>query len=781
MVVKRQNRFTAGWIEPKAVALNDYESYLAGADEMTNVVCLPEGGFRLRYGLRHLNKEARVLERLTDGVVITAPNGGTAANANDDDPDTLLTTANAIGTTDPYVVVHYDLGQLEPIGFVDIVNASLSVGQSDEFFIQGSADDAVWDNIGAAINLDTTPKTERRRSFNGYRYIRLVRIGATDLGAATVSIGEFHVWRQTGDISNVKMIRYKFNIDQRYLFVITDRNIAVYRNKTHQADLRATAITNNDIPYINWTYGGDRTLICNENFDVQEITRRGTDTDWTVAPWQVKNIPYYDFVPDNSQPNTTLTPSAVSGLVTLTAGAVTFQPGDVNQIIEGNGGRVRITEVTSATVVQGYAEIPFYNTTAIQANNWWLLRGYEPMWSATRGYPRSIAFYQQRTIIGGFRSRPRTVLASVTGDYFNFDTGLFRETDAILRDIDNEEPIVNILPHRALNLFTTGGESALLLPRGIPINQETFQFTPETEMGSEYGLRPVVSNGVIIFIQRGGNSVIQLVYDDQQQAFTATNLSRLASHLIRKPIAFDIRRSTLADEADTLLIVNNDGTLTNGVFINDENVRGFTLTTTNGTIKSVCADEEDVYYIVERYINGSPDLYLEYDDPASLSDASVIIEPVAPTNTFTGLWHLEGETVNVFADGVYLNDQVVVGGQIQTEQDVSDRVNIGLNFVPVVRTLPFEAPEMVGDRMGSMKRVVECRLWFYQSVGCFVNGNEVSFRRFNDQLLDQPLPVYTGNYRVEGLRGWDQYGQVTITQPKPLPLTVLALSLRVNT
>ena len=141
--------------------------------------------------------------------------------------------------------------------------------------------------------------------------------------------------------------------------------------------------------------------------------------------------------------------------------------------------------------------------------------------------------------------------------------------------------------------------------------------------------------------------------------------------------------------------------------------------------------------------------------------------------------HLEGKTVSVFADGLYLEDQVVVGGQITTEVDVEDYVHIGLPFTPTIQTLPFELMNNPYDQMGVKKRVSSVYLWLYNSMELRVNGINVTMRDYST-LVDQPLPVFTGIKRVEGLRGRDEYGQITIDQSKPLPFTLLALRLEDN-
>ena len=49
---QRQFSFTAGQLDKYMIARADIEHYLKGAIELTNVVCLPTGGFTLRGGLR---------------------------------------------------------------------------------------------------------------------------------------------------------------------------------------------------------------------------------------------------------------------------------------------------------------------------------------------------------------------------------------------------------------------------------------------------------------------------------------------------------------------------------------------------------------------------------------------------------------------------------------------------------------------------------------------------------------------------------------------------------
>jgi hypothetical protein len=58
-------------------------------------------------------------------------------------------------------------------------------------------------------------------------------------------------------------------------------------------------------------------------------------------------------------------------------------------------------------------------------------------------------------------------------------------------------------------------------------------------------------------------------------------------------------------------------------------------------------------------------------------------------STFSGLWHLEGQTVSVLGDGVVLDQAVVVDGEITLDDGVT-RCVIGLPFTCTAQTLPLD-------------------------------------------------------------------------------------------
>ena len=123
-----QANYTAGELDPDLTAREDADLYYTGAEYMRNVILSPHGGYRRRPGLLYRCGLVPVIEPIDltgGGITVTAPEGGTPANAIDGDPSTLLTTTTNLSTVDPYVVVHVDLGTAQSVRFADVRNLSL--------------------------------------------------------------------------------------------------------------------------------------------------------------------------------------------------------------------------------------------------------------------------------------------------------------------------------------------------------------------------------------------------------------------------------------------------------------------------------------------------------------------------------------------------------------------------------------------------------------------------------------------------------------------------------
>lgn len=779
-----QRKWTQGELDPKMLGRSDIEQYYGAAETMQNVITLTQGGFKRRGGLEHIDE---LLKQLTfvSSPTISAPNGGTGSNANDRNSATSLTTTNNVSTTDPYVVVKYDLGSAQTIGVVYIFNLALTVsGTSSEFFVQVSSDDVTYTSVGSALTLSTTAKDYSRRVEGTYRYVRLARIGSTDLTTNKVTLTDFNVYTQATN-SALRIIDFQFNTEQSYILAVTDKNIGVYLDGVLQVDVYAGVLTSSILSEINWAQSADTLLIFHEDINPLKVQRQGADDYWTVSNLTFDSIPYHAFTEVEQTGAAagfgTLTPSATSGTVTLTISSGTWPAGSPNQYIEGNGGVARILSKTSATVVQAYVEIPFYNTTAIANTDYNYLTGYEEVWSTTRGWPISGTFHTGRLWIGGSKQRPTTAWGSRVGIPFDFSLGTSLDDDGIEVTLDTDQlnRIVNVYSGRNLMFFTSGAEFVVPTQLNEPITPNNISALRQSRIGSQTGLRVQEVEGGVFYIQNGGQSIQEFIYLDTQQAFGNNFISLLSTHLVQNPTDFCLRRATSVDDGALLALVRSSGNATIGTIQRAQGIAAFTDHITDGTFIACGADYNDLYFGVTRN-----DLnYLERINDNHLLDASVRTTSGLPTDTFTVPSVLNGETCKVIADGSVLADVVPSGGSATIERNAEDYCEIGLNFTPIMKDLPAEFLEQK-TIIGRLLNIAEVVVRLYKTTSVSINGKNLSFKGFglagSGSPLDIPPPEFTGIKRMLGFRGWDNTAQVTITQTEPGPLTVLELSKRIT-
>lgn len=401
--------------------------------------------------------------------------------------------------------------------------------------------------------------------------------------------------------------------------------------------------------------------------------------------------------------------------------------------------------------------------------------GAEPAISATRGWPGAITFHAGRLYLGGFKSRPASLIGSKVGDFFNFDRGTALDDEGLYFTIDSDQvnAIQAMRSGRTLQVFTSGAEYAVTV--NPPITPKNFAIAEQTRRGSKRGVPVVEVDGAQIFVQRQGRALREFLFLDVEQAYRADTLSLLASHLIRDPVDMAVRKGSSRDDADHVLIVNADGGVTVMTTLRSQEVLAFTRwTTPGGSFRSVAVlDDARVYFTVER----AGSIRIERWDDDLLFDAGVV-EPNYPTSTIGGLAHLEGQAVAVNLDGANQDPQLVAGGAIALPRAAASNAQAGLFWQPVVETLPV-APRMPdGTRIGSSVRIARVVARVESSGQFRIAGNPVAMRRFGAapaSPLDAPPPVLSGDFRVSAIPGWKVRGQVRIDQPEAGPLTVLGL------
>lgn len=141
-----------------------------------------------------------------------------------------------------------------------------------------------------------------------------------------------------------------------------------------------------------------------------------------------------------------------------------------------------------------------------------------------------------------------------------------------------------------------------------------------------------------------------------------------------------------------------------------------------------------------------------------------------PYTVVRGLWHLEGETVSILADGKIVDSQVVSGGKI-TLVTAASNVVVGIPFTCRARSLPVTQQQAVIE--GKRKRTVGLGVRVERTKG-------LKAGRTADELYDverggEPTVMKDGLYHELVSTSWDDDSSLTFVQDKPLPVTMLSL------
>lgn len=593
--------------------------------------------------------------------------------------------------------------------------------------------------------------------------------------------------------NGVRLVAFEFSTSDSYMLCFTHNRAYIYKNGALITNINGTgnsylstsgvSLTSARLNEMCWTQSADTLIITHEDINPVKIVRGASDSLWTASTLTFDSIPKYAFTLAYSNPAGTLTPSAISGKIKLTASTGTpFSAASVGQYINIiPQGRAKIVQYLTATTVNVVTEFPFFDTTAVATGDWEIESGYESVWSSTKGWPRTVSFHQGRLYFGGSKSRPSTVWGSAVGLFFQFEPTEGLDDDALEATLDTNtfNAITDIISGRDLTIFTTGGEFYVPQNGLEPITPLSFFVQSTSRNGSKSGIRVQQLEGGVIFVQRQGKSLSEIAYSDTQLTYVTSKISLLSGHLLKTPKRMALRRAVDTDENDLLLIVNgDDGTLASYSLMRSQNVIAPSeLVTAEGSFIDIGVDITTIYAVVKRTISGTDQYYVEKVEHGLLTD-SVKTGGAAASVSMS---HLVGKEVNIILDGiVQANQTVAAGGTVTFPRSSTTSYEVGLPIVVQATTMPIDLKIQSGTRLGFKKRIVEVNALVLETQNMVVNGIEVPFRSFDTPLtLDADVPEFTGTKVLHGILGYSNEAKITITQSAPLKFTLLGMEYKI--
>jgi hypothetical protein len=587
--------------------------------------------------------------------------------------------------------------------------------------------------------------------------------------------------------NGVRLVPFQFSVSDSYMLCFTHQRMYVIKNGAVIAAINGgannyltTSITSDMVDDMCWTQSADTLIVVHPDLQPVKIVRGNTDATWTATTITFDSIPKYAFTIAYSNPAGTLTPSAVSGNITLTASSAVFSAGDVNQYINATPqGRAKIIQYVSTTVVNVITEYPFFNTTAIANGNWEKESGYEDVWSSTKGWQRTVSFHEGRLYFGGSKSRPSTIWGSKIGLFFDFVPTESLDDDAVEATLDTNElnVITDILSARDFQVFTTGGEFYVPQNATDPVTPLTFIFKNVSRNGMKPGTRVQSVDTGTVYIQRQGKSLNEFVFSDSQLTYITQRISLMSGHLLKSPQRIALRRASSTEEADLLLMTNDiDGTMAAFSIMRSQQITAPSEFTTDGSFIDVGVDVTAIYTVTKRRFNSVDRYFIELFSYDVFTDCSFTGGAAA---TATGLPHI-GKALNVITDGIPQSNETVSGGGVVTfDRASTTSYEVGLPMTVYVKTMPVDIKLQTGTRLSFKKRIVEISAVLKDTQHMIINSQPIAFRLFDNPMLDAAEPTYTGIKRVNGVLGYSREQAIEVEQNLPLKMTLLGLDYRV--
>lgn len=450
-------------------------------------------------------------------------------------------------------------------------------------------------------------------------------------------------------------------------------------------------------------------------------------------------------------------------------------------------GIVEITGYEDANEVSATVLSDLYDTNA--TTKW-----SEGAWSDYRGWPQAIAFHEQRLMFGGSTSYPQTIWTTKTAsgeddDYENMSAGV-DDDDALIYFLPGQNPIQWMLSQTYLLIGTLSGIGRWgSADDDTPITStQPTNYRVQAQHGSAF-IPAVLVGDSILYVERGGRRVREFAYSLEKDRFVAPDMTILSEHIVDegiKEIAYQSRPDSV------LWCVLNDGNMACLTYERSHDVVGWARIVTDGDFESVAVipsdDEDEVWVTVERTIDSNTLRYVEQFQPRDWGsdqndcwfvDSGLSYSGTA-TTSFSGLGHLEGETVSVYADGVVLSNETVSGGAVTIDSNGSN-VIIGLPYTAKLETMPFVVNAREGLSVGKVSAISLGLINFYKSLGGQYGPDSSNLTDFPyTENYEDTNSLYTGWESVDFLSPEERDTVMYFEQNEPVPFCIRGINVKLT-
>jgi len=446
-------------------------------------------------------------------------------------------------------------------------------------------------------------------------------------------------------------------------------------------------------------------------------------------------------------------------------------------------GIARVTGFTSSAVVSAQVLEDFGAVTA--SSDW-----SESYWTERRGFPTSVALDGGRLWWAG-RDH---MWGSISDAYDSFDDEFEGDAGPISRSIGSG-PVDKIYWLLSGSRLLRGAAGAIAAVRSSsldePITPTNFNPKDVSTQGSANIAAAKIDTSAV-YVQQGGVRLFEVVYDGATFDYAAADLSVHVPE-IGEP---SISRIAVQRQPETRIhCVRSDGTV--GIMILDraEDVRCWIDVETDGDVEDVVVEpgdvEDKVTYTVKRTIDGATVRYHERWAKESECAGGALNKQVdsfiTGSGAVSGLTHLEGATVAVWADGEDQGTFTVASGAVTVTPTPTSWV-AGLVYTATYKSTKLAYGVEGGTALCMKKRIhrlgVIARNLHPQGLEFGPDFTTMDNLPLTEDYADVDQDTVRSVYD-EGLTGfpgeWDTDARLCLRATAPKPVTLLACIIDLET
>lgn len=614
--------------------------------------------------------------------------------------------------------------------------------------------------------------------------------------------------------STVRLIPFVFSVDQTRVLEVGPRYIRFWTRdglilKDGSPYEVQTPFEEDQISSLDFAQSADVIYIASEFHKPSKLSRYG-DTDWRLST--------ISFVPSIAAP-TQLTATAEGSIPA--SGTVTYYY-KVTVIDKDTGDESfpsAQTQITCEALTQTYyvklrtpenpkaAEYRFYKYRGgvfgfigrssngifedrnLQADTGDTPPEKKAPFEEEGNYPSIVFLWQQRLGWASSRNNPLTIWMSRSANYENLSSSKPpKDDDGIEVTIASESQnrIMWIMGEKYLLMGTSGAEYVIEGADGSPaITPSNISFSRQSTFGS-LPIGAIFASGKVLYAQRNTSEIREYGYNFEQDRYLSPSLIILATHLIEQRAIVN----WVWQQSESLLwCCLDDGTMIACTYMVEHDVIGWHRHETDGKVEQLCCipgkRKDEVFAVICRQINGQQRKYIERLSEPYIGDDTKKFFYVDcglsycgdPVTTLTGLDHLEGKEVSIFADGASIPPRRVKDGCISLPYAVK-LAYVGLPYRTLVTPNKPEVATEHGNPQSRFINIPRAVVRFYKSMNAKVGaegGILVDVLMHDTANPTEPV-VKTKDIQIQIGGGWDSERSISIEVTDPVPMTAICVT-----